>query len=409
LSGHPEDSSRSNVLPGRPEFGSAPHTTIAQVEGPDSIATCDPSPTGPPTPTAAPPTPSASSSSPSPTPPALPSPGRSLGGLSSKNLSFRVAHPIRFTTSSLGGDSGYAYRPLNRLVTARLTDTQNWSAASQQTTWYQYDDLGNRISSDDRGAGAIAYGHDKANRMTNVAGLTQRYDKAGNVTVAYSANRGTSYRYYYDHHNRLTTIHRITGGSEPSWTGTTVASFKWDALGRRVEYVDWVRGKYFRYFYDGVSELSREDTFDNLYQFYVHGLSYIDEHIMLWRYRIESNGGGASRPYYYVLDRMYNVRAIMDRLGAIVERYAYDPYGLPLIRESAGRGDMNNDSVIDTGAEQTRFNASLYPGPTVIDARADVNDDGNRDSGDRTPRPPRRQFVDGNAGQPPDFEHDNRK
>lgn len=75
----------------------------------------------------------------------------------------------------------------------------------------------------------------------------------------------------------------------------------------------------------------------------------------------------------------------MDRLGAIVERYAYDPYGLPLIRESAGRGDMNNDSVIDTGAEQTRFNASLYPGPTVIDARSDVNDDGNRDSGDSTP------------------------
>ncbi len=45
------------------------------------------------------------------------------------------------------------------------------------------------------------------------------------------------------------------------------------------------------------------------------------------------------RPYYCVLDRMYNVRAVVDRAGAIVERLAYDSYGRRLIRDSAGRGD----------------------------------------------------------------------
>jgi len=60
------------------------------------------------------------------------------------------------------------------------------------------------------------------------------------------------------------------------------------------------------------------------------------------------------RPYYYVLDRMYDVWLLLDRAGAIVERYAYDEYGRPLtcplrpgaagmsrVRESAGRGDMD--------------------------------------------------------------------
>ncbi len=60
-------------------------------------------------------------------------------------------------------------------------------------------------------------------------------------------------------------------------------------------------------------------------------------------------------------DRMYNVRGMMDRQGGIVERYAYDPYGLPLIRESAGRGDMNNDIIIDTATDRSRFNPVLSP------------------------------------------------
>lgn len=37
---------------------------------------------------------------------------------------------------------------------------------------------------------------------------------------------------------------------------------------------------------------------------------------------------------------MYGVRCLPDASGAIVESYSYDPYGKPLIRESAGLGDM---------------------------------------------------------------------
>ena len=82
---------------------------------------------------------------------------------------------------------------------------------------------------------------------------------------------------------------------------------------------------------------------------------------------------------YYAIDRMYNVRGVVDRAGAFVERYAYDAYGKPLIRESAGRGDFQSNcyiNALDTGV----FNG--VKAGTLWDPRADLNDDGLVDSGD---------------------------
>jgi len=86
------------------------------------------------------------------------------------------------------------------------------------------------------------------------------------------------------------------------------------------------------------------------------------------------------RPYYYVLDRMFNVRFLVDRAGAIVERYCYDAYGRPKIRESAGRGDFDGDSDIDS-TDATRFNAVYWLG-TKWDPRADLDDDLDVDATD---------------------------
>jgi len=75
------------------------------------------------------------------------------------------------------------------------------------------------------------------------------------------------------------------------------------------------------------------------------------------------------------------IRAVVDRAGALVERYAYDPYGRPLIRESAGRGDMNNDTDMDSG-DRTRLTDAMNG--TIWDPWADLDDDGDVDSTDRT-------------------------
>jgi hypothetical protein len=116
---------------------------------------------------------------------------------------------------------------------------------------------------------------------------------------------------------------------------------------------------------------------------------------------------------------MHNVRVLVDRAGAIRERYAYDPYGRPLtcplcpprrmsrVRELCGRGDMNNDTRMTTTPDDTRFSAAkagvldspLRPkdagsrcdpsrratGRRVKeDPRADLDDDGDVDGDDET-------------------------
>ncbi|MCG8406225.1 MAG: hypothetical protein MI923_13595, partial [Phycisphaerales bacterium] len=105
----------------------------------------------------------------------------------------------------------------------------------------------------------------------------------------------------------------------------------------------------------------------NRSRYYVHGISFVDERLMMYSEE-------ADRPYYYTIDRMYNVRSVVDRAGAVVERYAYNPYGRPQIRQSAGRGDMDNNTDI-TGADTTRY--SGVQSGSGWDPRADMNDDGS--------------------------------
>ncbi len=122
-----------------------------------------------------------------------------------------------------------------------------------------------------------------------------------------------------------------------------------------------------------MNEIVETDEGANNLRTYVHGISYVDERLMM---RYED-----TQPYYYVIDRMYDVVALVDRAGSIVERYCYDPYGRPLIRESAARGDMDSDTDLD-GTDSSRVTAAKNG--TIWDPRADLDDDGDVDAADET-------------------------
>jgi len=77
----------------------------------------------------------------------------------------------------------------------------------------------------------------------------------------------------------------------------------------------------------------------------------------------------------------YNIRALIDRAGALVERVAYDPYGRPLIRESVGRGDMDDDTDMDS-PDSGRLSSAISG--SIWDPRGDIDDDGDVDLTDRT-------------------------
>jgi hypothetical protein len=69
-----------------------------------------------------------------------------------------------------------------------------------------------------------------------------------------------------------------------------------------------------------VNEVAEYDGSGNRSRTYVHGISYVDERLMM-------HDDTTSRPYYCAVNRMYDVVMLIDRAGSIVERYCYDAYG----------------------------------------------------------------------------------
>jgi RHS repeat-associated protein len=94
-----------------------------------------------------------------------------------------------------------------------------------------------------------------------------------------------------------------------------------------------------RYFYGGESQwqvCEEQDGSGDTVATYVYG-RYIDE--VLQMQRCESTPPCTSTPpadYYYHTDDLYNVMAVTDGAGAVVERYEYDDYGRPTFMNANG-------------------------------------------------------------------------
>jgi len=92
---------------------------------------------------------------------------------------------------------------------------------------------------------------------------------------------------------------------EDKTTSTRKAAFTYDALGRRIEGINDTLSQTVRYYYDGVNEIVETDESANDLRYYVHGISYVDERLMMMDFK-DTGDGGDDRPYYYTIDRMYN-------------------------------------------------------------------------------------------------------
>jgi RHS repeat-associated protein len=81
---------------------------------------------------------------------------------------------------------------------------------------------------------------------------------------------------------------------------------------------------------------------------YVWGLGYIDAPILRDR---ETDGGsaGLDESLYYTQDGNFNVTALVNPAGQVVERYSYDPYGRAIVRNGAENVDA--DTVNDPATE----------------------------------------------------------
>ncbi len=175
------------------------------------------------------------------------------------------------------------------------------------------------------------------------------YDDAGNLVFT-----GRHY-FIYDAWNRLAAIHGAgtlavgTNGLPgldglDGLPGACLERFEYDALGRRVRTAVWPDtddARITEHVYGtGAAVLEEYDIDSNgvatLARWFVHGETFPDPLAMVDRTAAGDWPAGEDEWLYYLKDALGSVGALTNAAGAVVERYAYDPYGRTTVLDADG-------------------------------------------------------------------------
>jgi YD repeat-containing protein len=221
---------------------------------------------------------------------------------------------------------------MRRLTTAWMgsTDVTNPGANSYtQKIDYAYDDDGNRTSVvvTPYGVGATTtnYSTNSLNEYTSVGGVGQSHDANGNLT-----GNGTL-TFHYDYKNLIV---QVKSG------GTVISSYRYDALGRRVEKSVVAGSLVERYIrttvetpghWENLSHVvATFDVSNNWKQNFVwsdevDGITMLEQADVL-DFDTDTNTAEITRSFYH-RNALGSVMDITDMNQAKVVAYRYDPYG----------------------------------------------------------------------------------
>lgn len=219
---------------------------------------------------------------------------------------------------------GTGYDGLNRLTafsrgTLNFSNTAITGTAGRSQAW-DLDALGNMNAVATDGA-AEARTHDAQNRLTGVGASPLAYSANGEMTADEAGNG-----LFYDAWGRL------AGGDwqVPGYGGVAVG-YKYDALNRRIARSDdnGIEPPTDFYHSDQWQVLEERNAAGATTTQYVWSPVYVDAMILRDR---DANGDGdttdqSDQRLYFLQDANYNVTAVAGRYGAVLERFAYDPYG----------------------------------------------------------------------------------
>jgi RHS repeat-associated protein len=167
------------------------------------------------------------------------------------------------------------------------------------------------------------------------------YDENGNLTSVTNSCGTTTFA--WDGRNRLVAINGFTSAlASSSACAPLAASFKYDALGRRIEKT--VNGRTIQYLYDGV-DIVQEIENGAVSSNYLRTLN-IDEPLA----RLTPN---SSR--FYQTDALRSVVALTDETGAIKTQFVYDPFGNVAIS-----GEPSDNPFQYTGRENDGMGLYYY-------------------------------------------------
>ena len=171
--------------------------------------------------------------------------------------------------------------------------------------------------------------------MTNDGTWTYSYDAEGNLTKKSKGTNAETWTYGYDNDNHMVWA---KDSATDGGAATTLATYVYDALGKRIEKDVWTGSTTVtRFGYDG-PEVWVDLTSGNALQTrYIYG-DAVDELFA----RISSGGTAA----WYLADRLGSVRDIVNGSGAVIDHIDYDGFGNPTETQPA-----NGDRYKWTGRE----------------------------------------------------------
>ncbi len=279
----------------------------------------------------------------------------------------------------------YQYSSRNELTSINDVNTQ--TASSIQSFVYTYDDTGNRLTTTDA-QGLHQYQYDHLNQLTGVSGSTPesyQYDSLGNrvssqLSTTYKYDSLTNqlleddtFTYSYDANGNLQTKTNKSNNQTTTYTydadnqlikitfpNSSFVTYSYDGLGRRIE--KNVSGVMTRYVYDGGDILMEYNSVNQLTAYYIHGPG-IDEPLSVARDLNHNSTFESNEHFFYHTDALGSVTAITDNTGNLVESYQYDSFGNPTIYNSTNTvipESLIGNSYLFTGREYDSESGLYY-------------------------------------------------
>ncbi len=216
----------------------------------------------------------------------------------------------------------YTYDGLNQIAsfargTLNGTKTGITGTASRTQGW-DYDAVGNFDSVATNGTSQTRTVN-KQNEITSISGTTTpTYDANGNMTGDEAGKQ-----FVYDAWNRLVVV-KNSGG-------TTLKTYSYDGLNRRV--TETASGTTTDLFYSDQWQVLEEKVGSNTTNRYVWSPVYADA--MILRDRDTDANGTLDERLWVQQDANFNVTALINGSGIVVERYSYDPYGMRTVYDAS--------------------------------------------------------------------------
>ena len=242
----------------------------------------------------------------------------------------------RTAMSDLDGTHVFTHDDANRLTRA---DHPEPSGVPDEV--FEYDRVGNRTAWEGSPPDSVEY--DAGMQLLSDGTYDYTYDEEGRLTERRNRSSGAVTRYQWSSAGKLTSI---------TAPGGAVSSYRYDALGRRVEVNE--SGTVRRFTYSGSNLHNEFDAANTLHATYVTGV-FPDT-----VYEIVREGTA----YYPLLDGIGSVTALTNSTGSVVGRVRYSAFGRPHVSGASDDGFTFTGHQYDS-ATGLVYARNRYYDPTV--------------------------------------------